>query len=132
LWSSLAVALAAGRTLALDGEWSLYLVGIALDVEAGLNLDGAQRLVDAVRALVPLETLPNDGKWLITVLVTAPSAEAAAWRTYEHVHNLPGAALHALLARSSDAAATEIALVQHSAVPADASGRGSCRTGAVT
>jgi hypothetical protein len=98
----------------LSGEWQLYMVGVALDVDATLDLEGAERLAAAVGELVPLTTGPVGGHWLVTLLASAPDADAAAWRTYERVHDLPGARLSAVMAGTPDLERPEVILAADS------------------
>lgn len=74
---------------ALDRDWLLYRVRLILSASPDLLPDHADDVATELGTLVPLEVTVERGRLALVVLVTAPSAEVAAWRTVEVAQKLP-------------------------------------------
>jgi hypothetical protein len=78
---------------ALDEPTLLYSVFVTLRVGEGFSERVLGRLYCQLQRLVPLHIERREDKLVCHVLCTAPSAQAAAWKTVEQVRRHDGAVL---------------------------------------
>jgi hypothetical protein len=100
---------------ALDEPTQLYVVFVSLRAGRELTDRALGRLYCQLQELVPTESELRDDELICQVLCTAPSAQAAAWKTVERVRELDDAVLVQVEAGLPGDAAPQVVLTSGAA-----------------